>query len=547
MPRIVIDNRQIEVEPGATVLDAARRLGVAIPTLCHLAGHPPATSCMVCVVRVNGGERLVPACATTVADGMLVESDTDDVREARRAALELLLSDHLGDCEAPCRSACPAHMDIPLMIRQIAAGDLGEAIKTVKRHIALPAVLGRVCPAPCEKACRRGAVDKPVSICLLKRYAADADSESGHPYLPTCSRRTGRKVAIIGAGPAGLAAAWHLLQEGHSCTVFDDRSEPGGMLRGIDDGRLPATVLDAEIDAIMRLGTDYRRRSRVGREITFQELRAAFDAVLIAAGQLQKPDAAAFGVEYAEKGLRVDRHTLQTTTLGVFAAGSAVVPSRLAVRAVADGRAAAVAISQYLAGAEVTGEPRTFSVHAGKLSPEEMARFAAGMARELRVQPAGISGHARHGGLPGGGAAEVGEAAGFSRDEALREASRCLHCDCRKKDACTLRDHACEYDARPGAHKGERRSFTHDASHPAVIYEPGKCISCGICVRITAAAKEPLGLTFIGRGFGVRVAVPFGRSLADGLQTAARECVAACPTGALAFKNGARAPSSGKD
>jgi len=529
MPRIVIDNRQTEVEPDETILDAARKLGIAIPTLCHLAGHPPATSCMVCVVRVNGGERLVPACATKAADGMLVESDADDVREARRAALELLLSDHLGDCEAPCRTACPAHMDIPLMIRQIKAGMLDRAIRTVKRHIALPAVLGRICPAPCEKTCRRGAVDKPVSICLLKRYVADADCESSRPCMPACQRRTGGKVAIIGAGPAGLAAAWHLLQDGHSCTIFDGRDEPGGMLRSIDDGRLPAAVLDAEIDAIMRLGADYKPRSRVGGEIAFHEIRGAFDAVLIATGQLQKADAAAFGVEYAEKGLRVDRHTLQTTMSGVFAAGSAITPSHLAVRAVADGRTASIAISQYLAGTAVTGERHTFSVHAGKLVNGELTGFAADAAAEGRIGPAG------------------GAGAGFAADEALREASRCLHCDCRKKDACKLRDHASDCDARPGAHKGERRSFAQDASHPVVIYEPGKCISCGICVRITAAAKEPLGLAFTGRGFGVRVAVPFGRPLAEGLVKVARECVLACPTGALAFKDGASAPSSGND
>jgi len=528
MPRIVIDNREIDAEPGETILDAARRLGIAIPTLCHLAGHPAATSCMVCVVRVNGAERLVPACATKAADGMVVESDADDVRAARRAALELLLSDHVGDCEAPCRTACPAHMDIPLMIRQIAAADMTGAIRTVKRHIALPAVLGRICPAPCEKACRRGALDKPVSICLLKRYAADTDLGSSGPFLPSCSQRSGRKVAIIGAGPAGLAAAWHLLKDGHSCTIFDDRGEPGGMLRSIGDGRLPAAVLDAEIDAIMRLGADCKLRTRVGREIRFDELRAAFDAVLIAVGQVQKADAAAFGIEYGDKGLRVDRHTLQTSTPGVFAAGSAVTPSRLAVRAVADGRAAAISISQYLAGAHVTGEPHRFTVHAGKLGEAEMSQFAAGLAADGRTQPSG------------------GAAAGFTTAEALREASRCLHCDCRKKDACKLRDHAGEYNARPGAHKGERRSFEQDASHPSVIYEPGKCISCGICVRITAAAKEPLGLAFTGRGFGVRVAVPFGRPLAEGLTKVARECVLACPTGALAFKDGACAPPSGK-
>ncbi len=124
MPKITIDNREVEVEAGTTVLDAAQKLGISIPTLCYLRGHEATTSCMVCVVKLAGANGLVPACGTVVRDGMRVESDSEEVREARKAALELLLSDHVGDCVGPCQMGCPAHMNIPQMIRQIAAGDL---------------------------------------------------------------------------------------------------------------------------------------------------------------------------------------------------------------------------------------------------------------------------------------------------------------------------------------------------------------------------------------------------------------------------------------
>ena len=157
MPKLKIDHREVEVPPGATVLDAARALGIDIPTLCFRDGCEAATSCLVCLVKIAEHRRLVPACATAAAEGMEVESETAEVRQFRRSALELLLSDHLGDCLAPCWFTCPAHMDIPQMLRQVAAGQLHEAIATVKRDIALPAVLGRICPAPCEKSCRRSA------------------------------------------------------------------------------------------------------------------------------------------------------------------------------------------------------------------------------------------------------------------------------------------------------------------------------------------------------------------------------------------------------
>ncbi|MHC4248449.1 MAG: FAD-dependent oxidoreductase, partial [Planctomycetota bacterium] len=255
MPKLTIDGRETEVPEGATLLDAACALGIDVPTLCFLEGREPSTSCMACLMKVGG--KLVPSCATVACEGSVVESETDEVREARRAAVELLLSDHAGDCVGPCQVTCPARMDIPLMTRLIAAGRMREALVTIEETIALPATLGRICPAPCEKACRRGRVDAPVSICLLKRRAADADLASGEPWLPERKPDTGKRVAIVGAGPAGLACAYRLAVEGHAVTVFDDNDAPGGALgHAIEDGRLPRDVLDAEIATIRKLGVE---------------------------------------------------------------------------------------------------------------------------------------------------------------------------------------------------------------------------------------------------------------------------------------------------
>ena len=125
---------------------------------------------------------------------------------------------------------------------------------------------------------------------------------------------------------------------------------------------------------------------------------------------------------------------------------------------------------------------------------------------------------------------------GFSDQEAVAEARRCMHCDCRKVGSCKLREYGGQYRARPSRYKAQRRRFIQDLEHEQVIYEPGKCIDCGLCIQIAVQAKETLGLTFIGRGFDVRVAVPFDATLEAGLGQAAAECVSACPTGALAFK-----------
>jgi ferredoxin len=518
MPRITIDGREVQVDAGTTILDAAGKLGIVIPTMCHLRGHEATTSCMVCVVKVAGVNGLVPACGTLVRDGMQVESESEVVLEARKAALELLLSDHVGDCLGPCQMGCPARMDIPLMIRQIAAGQLQDAIATIKRDIPLPATLGRICPAPCEKVCRRKQHDDSVSICLLKRHVADVDLQSNQPYSPTMAAKRGKRVAIIGAGPAGLSAAYYLQQDGFDCTVFDEHDEPGGMLRyAVTERALPRNVLNAEISQIQKLGVTFKLRTRVGIAILLDEIREQFGAVFLATGELKAGDADALGIETTSDGVKIDPKTGATSIPAVFAGGDVVRKRRLAVRAVADGKEAAESIQQYLSGERVVGPARLFNSRMGKLDEAEMELFLQSASRQSRSAP-------------------LRPIDGFARDEARAEALRCLRCDCAKSDSCLLRRHSQAYDARQTRYKAERGSFVQQTQHPDVVYEPGKCIDCGVCIQIASSRGERLGLAFIGRGFDVRVAVPFDESLAEGLKVAAAECVKACPTGALAFK-----------
>ena len=131
MPTICIDGQDVSVPRGATLLRGAEKLGIDIPTLCYLKDRDPLTSCMVCMVEIEGRPDPVPACSTPAVEGMRVCTNSESVFAIRRAALELLLSEHLGDCMGPCQMACPAHMDIPLMIRQIAADQMADALVTV--------------------------------------------------------------------------------------------------------------------------------------------------------------------------------------------------------------------------------------------------------------------------------------------------------------------------------------------------------------------------------------------------------------------------------
>ncbi len=521
---LIINGRPVQVPAGRTVLDAARKLNIHIPTLCFLDGLDKFTSCMLCVVFEENSGRLLPACSAEAAPGMRIQSESVIVRKARQQALNFLLSEHVGDCEAPCQRACPAHMDIPLMIRLIRCGRLPEAIAAVKHDIALPAILGRICPAPCEKACKRGQHDTPVSICLLKRYAADVDLAQPAPYQPKQTPKSGKRVAVVGAGPAGLAAAFALVRLGHSCRVYDNHSEPGGMLRyGVPADRLPRSVLKAEVTRIADLGVQFEVGRTLSRDLDLAELSRMFDAVVLALGEAEPSLWEKLGLEGSGRGLRIDRKTYATSLPGIFACGNSVSPSRLAIRSLAQGKELAYSLDRYFRSGDLTEEKRRFDSKMGKLREGDIEEFLK------EADPAGLV-------SPQGGLS-----VGFSESEAVREASRCLGCDCRKIDSCKLRKLADEYQAKPLPFPGDARvKFQKIMQHAQVIYEPGKCLRCGLCVQITKKAGVSLGLTFVGRGFEVHVETPFQGSLQQGLAAAAEQCIKACPTAALAWRDRTR-------
>jgi len=349
MPKLTINDKTVDVPDGATLLEAARSMGISVPALCKRDGCKPQTSCMVCVMQVEGAKSLVPSCAMPARDGMKVHTDTPEVAESRKATLELLLSDHAGDCVGPCELADARHIDIPRMIRAIAAGEVRTAADIVARA-ADPRTLTADAGLRGEKACRRGQHDAPVAIGLLMQYVAG-------------------KARELNIGPAGE----------------------------------PATF-------------------------------------------------------------------------------------------------------------------RKYSAHLGKVSPAEMEQFLAAASRSPRVAPANGQ-------------------TGYSDAEAKADAARCLHCDFRKKDACLLRDAAEAAAAHTHHYQADRPAFQQWTDHPTLVFEPGKCIACGLCVQIARRHGEKVGLAMTGRGFGVRVSVPFGKSLAEALTTSAADIAAACPTAAFAIKN----------
>jgi NADH-quinone oxidoreductase subunit F len=174
----------------------------------------------------------------------------------------------------PCQSTCPMGQDVSTYTALIGHGQVEKAFEIIRKENPLPMCLGRVCPHPCETSCRRGEVDKPISICSLKRFAADSNRDKLKEIEPATIYFPDDKVAVIGAGPAGLTVGYDLIQKGYPVTIFEQLPVAGGMLHvGIPEYRLPRDVLNDEIDAIKRLGVEINLGVQLGKDITFEELK----------------------------------------------------------------------------------------------------------------------------------------------------------------------------------------------------------------------------------------------------------------------------------
>ena len=340
--RLNIDGKEVFGLPGQTILEVARENDIEIPTFCFDERTKIYGACGLCVCEVEGNPKLVKACATDIMPNMVVKTNTKRVTESRKTNLELLISNHLGDCRPPCVLACPAHTDCQGYVGLIANGEYEAALELVKEKIPLPASLGRVCPHPCEKDCRRGLIEEPVSIQMLKRFVADQDLGGEEKFVPDCEPDTGKTVAVIGGGPMGLSAAYFLRRMGHSVKIFESMPKAGGMLRyGIPEYRLPKAVVDEEIATIEEMGVEIECNVRVGKDISFERIREEYDAVLLGIGAWKSTgvgckgedaDGVVGGIDFLRKVVRNEPFELGKKVAIVGGGNTAMDACRTAVR-----------------------------------------------------------------------------------------------------------------------------------------------------------------------------------------------------------------------
>lgn len=658
------------VPNGATVLDAARACNIEIPTLCHDKRVDVFGACGLCVVEQKGSAKLIRSCSTPVSEGMEIITDSPRVLSSRKCALELLLSDHTGDCKAPCMLACPAGTDCQGYVGLIANKEHLESARLIKKVLPFPASIGRVCPHPCETACRRTLVEQPVAIAALKRFAGDhiLFRQPDMPVQPPPP--TGKRVAVIGGGPGGLTAAWFLAKLGHSIRVFDMMPQMGGMLRyGIPEYRLPKKIVDMELAPFRDIGVEFINGVKIGSDMTLEDIRNAHDAVVIATGAWQSTsmrvpgeelEGVIGGIEFL-KGVALSTTSVAGQRVAVCGGGNTAMDAcRTAVRLGAKEvsviyrrtRKEMPAEENEISEAEEEGivfrflsNPVEIQGKSGKVTGIRLQKMilgepdAGGRCRPIPVDGAyefldidtviiaigqsndntgfealattkyntiaadtasfrtSLPGVFAVGDATNGGAdiaiAAIGEAekaskvidaflqgkhtvyrepqyvkrsvyaedytdvkkvprrsypvmdaenrkhcfgevvSAFSEADAVAEASRCLECGCQDFFECKLIEHSLRLDASPQRYAGSKRSAKPLRSRELLEYNEGKCILCGLCVRVCSQQLGISALGLVGRGFETVVAPEFRRMLDTTGCIYCGQCAALCPTGAL--------------
>ena len=685
MLNITLNDKKIQAEEGKTILDVAKSNGIEIPTLCHDENLKPYSSCWVCAVKVTGRRGFVTSCATQITEGMEIFTDTPEVLNVRKMALELLLSDHYADCESPCKLACPAHVDVQTYVAAIKNGQDHEAIKIIKANLPMPLSIGRVCPAFCEKECRRTLVEEPISIRQLKRYAADKDMDSKDQYIPTKEPAKHKKVAIIGAGPSGLTCGYYLSLKGYDVDIFEESPHAGGWLRyGIPEYRLPKEILDKEIKFMCQFGMKIHTEKTLGKDVYLSKLSKDYDAVYVAIGASKAVDMPLsgsnlpgiyLGVDYLksvvlgknppktgkttavigggntaidcartalrlgsdvtviyrrtrqempaealeikaaeEEGVKftmltnpveykgdghvqevvveimqlgepdasgrrkpvgtgkfetykfdtviaaisqipevetfkldenkinnqplpitkwstaqADENTMFTNTANIFAGGDFRRGPATAIEAIADGHTAADNIDKFLQGLPLSKPEFIFSSKKEKSLKKIDPKIFAIYEKINRVHAAETDKTER--------AKNFNEVElCYKAEQAKKEATRCLECNCSVNDTCHLRKFATKYEVSIEAFTGDKNIHPIDDTHPHIRRDENKCIKCSRCVRICHEIHGLGVLGFIHRGFGVTIAPEFGGSLNDTTCDNCGKCIDACPTGGLTKK-----------
>jgi formate dehydrogenase major subunit len=343
--KVSVNKREMEVYEGLTILQALLQEDVHIPHLCYdIRLERSNGNCGLCVVELGEGAdvREVKACQTPIKEGMVITTNSAKLESYRKVRLEQILSDHNADCVAPCVQTCPANVDIQKYLRHAANGNYENAVRVIKDSNPFPLVCGRVCPHPCEAQCRRNLVDTPVAINYVKRFVADWDMARESAWLPEKKPSTGKRIAIVGAGPGGLTAAYYSAINGHDVTVFERQPEAGGMMRyGIPEYRLPKATLDKEIDIIKALGVRIMTGKSLGTHIRLEDLQSDFDTVYMAIGSWRATplgiegenlDGVWLGINYLTQQTKGDPINLGDTVVVIGGGNTAIDCARVALR-----------------------------------------------------------------------------------------------------------------------------------------------------------------------------------------------------------------------